>query len=304
MWSFLSDLARDLHATYTVVVMDTDRTKPARQYRVRPRRLAYLWGGSLLAVGLVVAALLAFTPLRTFIPGYATDAMRQEARLNAMRAAALQDSLRMQRQYMERLQNLITGRVGPEGPDEASSPAPEPPPSPPRRTPDAPAPHSRNWADHRQPAVSMSSLPPGGPASASFSGTAEPAVLSGLSFPVRPPVENGFPTRGFDARTGHYAVDIAVSKGTLVRSIGDGYVIVSDWTQDGGYTVAVQHADGYLSVYKHNQRLLKQVGDHVRANEAVAVSGNTGEITTGPHLHFELWRHGLAQDPRSFVAGW
>jgi len=300
MWSFLSDLARDLHATYTVVVMDADRTEQARHYRVQPRRLAFLWGSSLLAVAVVVAALLVVTPLRTFIPGYATEAMRQEARLNAMRAAALQDSLRIQRQYVERLQDLITGRADPGGPD-AAAPTATPTPTPPRRATDAPAPRSRDESDHKQPAVSMSSLPATRSGAALSSG---PAALGGLSFPVRPPVENGFPTRGFDARTGHYAVDIAVSKGTLVRSIGDGYVIVSDWTQDGGYTVAVQHTDGYLSVYKHNQRLLKQVGDHVRANEAVAVSGNTGEITTGPHLHFELWRHGLAQDPRSFVAGW
>jgi murein DD-endopeptidase MepM/ murein hydrolase activator NlpD len=117
-------------------------------------------------------------------------------------------------------------------------------------------------------------------------------------------VESGFPTRDFDARDGHYGVDIAVSEGAFVRSIGEGYVVMADWTQDGGYTVAVQHGNGYLSVYKHNKRLLKQVGDRVKARDALAVSGNSGEMTTGPHLHFELWRHGLAQDPRSYIAGW
>jgi murein DD-endopeptidase MepM/ murein hydrolase activator NlpD len=89
-----------------------------------------------------------------------------------------------------------------------------------------------------------------------------------------------------------------------VRAVGSGYVVLADWTQEGGYTVAVQHSDGYLSVYKHNKQLLKQIGDRVQAREALAVSGNSGQMTTGPHLHFELWRNGLAQDPRPYVAGW
>ena len=126
--------------------------------------------------------------------------------------------------------------------------------------------------------------------------------LASLQLPALPPV-GGVLTRGFDARTGHYAVDIAVEEGTLVRAVGDGYVIFADWTQKGGYAIAVQHADGYVSVYKHNQRLLKRVGDRVRSREAVAVSGNSREFTTGPHLHFELWNNGLAQDPRSYLAG-
>ncbi|MFB6099440.1 MAG: murein hydrolase activator EnvC, partial [Salinibacter sp.] len=92
--------------------------------------------------------------------------------------------------------------------------------------------------------------------------------------------------------------------GEYIRAVGDGYVVWADWTQDGGYTIAVQHANGYLSVYKHNKRLLKHIGDRVRAQERLAVSGNTGAITTGPHLHFELWRNGLALSPRAYVAGW
>jgi murein DD-endopeptidase MepM/ murein hydrolase activator NlpD len=80
-------------------------------------------------------------------------------------------------------------------------------------------------------------------------------------------------------------------------------VVFADWTYEGGYAVGVQHADGYLTVYKHNQRLLKRVGDRIRARDEIAISGNSGEISTGPHLHFELWQNGLAQDPRSYIVG-
>jgi murein DD-endopeptidase MepM/ murein hydrolase activator NlpD len=117
-------------------------------------------------------------------------------------------------------------------------------------------------------------------------------------------VNTGFPTRDFDAADAHFGIDIAVSEGTLVRAVGEGYVVLADWTQGAGYTIAIQHADGYLSVYKHNKRLLKKTGDRVQAREALAVSGSSGEVTTGPHLHFELWQNGLAQDPRPYVTGW
>lgn len=111
----------------------------------------------------------------------------------------------------------------------------------------------------------------------------------------------GVVSRGYDAAAGHFGLDVATRAGTPVRAVGDGYVVFADWTHAGGYTIAVQHPDGYLSVYAHNQRLLRRVGDRVRSREAVALSGNTGAATSGPHLHFELWRDGLAQDPRAFL---
>ena len=78
---------------------------------------------------------------------------------------------------------------------------------------------------------------------------------------------------------------------------------MADRTQEGGWAIAVQHAGGYLSLYKHNRRLLKQVGERVEAREVIAESGNSGEITTGPHLHVELWHDGLAQDPAAYFIG-
>jgi murein DD-endopeptidase MepM/ murein hydrolase activator NlpD len=214
-----------------------------------------------------------------------------------MRVAALQDSLTVQRRYIERLQQLMTGRVEPRGEASASADASPEPGS--RRRP-APQRHSDAGGNHSQPAMTVTSFPADGRTAP----TGDVGGLPSLRMPLTPPVETGFPTRGFNAREGHYAVDIAVEAGSYVYAVGDGYVIFADWTNDGGYTIAVQHADGYVSVYKHNERLVKRVGDRVRQQEAVAISGNSGEITTGPHLHFELWHHGLAQDPRPLFEGW
>jgi len=303
MWSFLSDLFRRPGATQTVVVMDSEEVGRTRRYRVTPRNLFIAWSSTLFLVGLMGAILVAFTPLRTFIPGYGTEKLEQSARLNAIRVDALQDSMAVQRQYIRRLQQLVTGQVDSvaRAPRQAApaSQATEPQqasdqlPTPPRS--------GEERQSHEQPALAVS----GFSASERAKGEKGPSsVLPSLSLPVKAPVETGFPTRSFNARDAHFGVDIAVSEGTPVRAVGEGYVVLSDWTQGGGHTIAVQHSDGYLSIYKHNKQLLKQTGDHVQSREALAVSGSTGEMTTGPHLHFELWRNGLAQDPRPYITGW
>ncbi|WP_263785370.1 M23 family metallopeptidase [Salinibacter grassmerensis] len=298
MWSFFADLIRNVGTEHTIVVMDAEGVGKTRRYHVRPSRMITMWGGSLVGAGLLVALLVVFTPLRTQIPGYGTKEMEENARLNTLRVQALQDSLSAQRDYIQRLRRLITGRVDPAPPSdgarsesglgaETGAPMGPEPSTAGRGTGEA----AREV--HQQPAFTPST-----------SSAAAADALVGLSFPLSPPIANGFPTRGFDVETGHYGIDVAVSEGDYVRSIGAGYVVWADWTQDGGYTIAVQHAGGYLSVYKHSKRLLKQLGDRVTAQEPLAVTGNTGAVTTGPHLHFELWQNGLAQGPNSYIAGW
>lgn len=300
MWAFFADLVRNVGTEHTIVMMDTEEVGKTRRYRIYPSRMLTAWGGSLLVAGIIVGVLLAFTPLRTQIPGYGTETIERSARLNTMRLRSLQDSLAAQRQYIRQLRQLITGQV-----DSLTAP-PGSSPSQPSTTDEPSQPRSSQGVGgsagqraHEPPAIDASVV-----SASRLGGAGEMRAVQGLSFPLPSPVMNGFPTRDFSAQTGHYGIDVAVSKGESIRSVGDGYVVWADWTQDGGYTVAVQHADGYLSVYKHNGRLLKRIGERVRAAEPIAVSGNTGAITTGPHLHFELWRNGLAQSPRSYVTGW
>ena len=297
MTSFLLDLAKGSDEPRTVIVVDESGVEHPRQYQLRPRRVLYLIAAATGALTLLLLALILLTPIRTLFLGPDPEALRETARLNTIRAAALEDSLALQDEYLARLRSAIVGETEEEAeaveqPDAATTVVEDPPMDVSTR------PRSDNWADHEQPALSLGRLAAdrrGLPSS----GAAE-SYLASLQFPALPPVE-GFFARGFDAARGHYGMDEAVEEGTPVRAIGDGYIVFADWTNDGGYVIAVQHADGYLSVYKHNSRLLKRIGDRVRSREAVALSGNTGEITTGPHLHFELWRNGLAQDPRLYL---
>lgn len=300
MWSFLVELTRHTDGPRTIIVMDDEYREQPRQYRVDPRHLLGVLGGTALVATLLLVGLLVLTPLRELIPGYGTAALRRDARLATVRLAALHDSLEVQQEYVTQLRQLLTGRMDPAG-AETGEPAQEALAV--EEEPDelVTEPISENWSDHQQPALPVARLPIGAEVPARTV-TAGERYLASLQLPALPPV-SGLLTRSFDARTGHYAVDLAVKEGTLVRAIGDGYVIFADWTHEGGYAVAVQHADGYVSIYKHNQRLLKRTGDRVRARETLAVSGNSGEFTTGPHLHFELWDNGLAQDPSQYLVG-
>jgi murein DD-endopeptidase MepM/ murein hydrolase activator NlpD len=112
----------------------------------------------------------------------------------------------------------------------------------------------------------------------------------------------GIVTGPFDLPEAHYGIDIVAKTDEPVKSIADGTVIMADWTQDSGYVIAVQHRNNLISVYKHNAALLKKVGSFVSAGEIIAIIGNTGELTTGPHLHFEIWYNGTPVNPEDFVS--
>ena len=111
----------------------------------------------------------------------------------------------------------------------------------------------------------------------------------------------GFVSDKFDIRKGHYGVDVVSKKNEPVKCIADGTVIMASWTQDAGYVMAVQHRANLISVYKHNAELLKKVGNFVNAGDILGIVGNSGEMTDGPHLHFELWYNGNPVDPEEFV---
>lgn len=112
---------------------------------------------------------------------------------------------------------------------------------------------------------------------------------------------SGFISDHFDAKTGHYGVDLVAKTNEPVKNIADGTVIFASWTQDSGYVMMIQHKGNLISVYKHNAQLYKKVGTFVNGGEIISIVGNSGEMTDGPHLHFELWYNGNPLNPEEFV---
>ena len=110
------------------------------------------------------------------------------------------------------------------------------------------------------------------------------------------PVE-GTVTQGFSNKENHLAIDIAVETGTPIKAVSDGRVLFAEWTVETGYVIIIDHGDMLTTVYKHNSSVLKKQNEPVNAGEIVALSGNHGTLTTGPHLHFEIWKNGSPIDP-------
>ena len=115
-----------------------------------------------------------------------------------------------------------------------------------------------------------------------------------------PPIR-GYVSDHYSLEKAHYGVDLLAPQGTSVQATATGIVILASWTKGGGYVIALQHNKGLISIYKHNEFILKKVGDQVQGGEAIAIIGNTGELSTGPHLHFEIWHNGRSLDPGQFI---
>lgn len=116
------------------------------------------------------------------------------------------------------------------------------------------------------------------------------------------PLDNGMLSDGFNPIKAHYGIDIVSKKDEPVKAVADGTVIFASWTQDSGYVIAIQHRSNLISVYKHNSDLLKNVGNFVSAGEIISIIGNTGEYTSGPHLHLEIWYNGNPLNPSEFLS--
>lgn len=112
----------------------------------------------------------------------------------------------------------------------------------------------------------------------------------------------GIVTTEFNLKDEHYGIDIVSKINEPVKSVAEGTVIFADWTQESGNVIAIQHRGNIISVYKHNSALLKKVGTFVNSGQVIAIIGNTGEFTTGPHLHFEMWYSGHPVDPAEFIS--
>ena len=111
----------------------------------------------------------------------------------------------------------------------------------------------------------------------------------------------GMVTSSFDLKKGHFGTDITAPKNEVIKSVLDGTVIIASWTSETGHVIQVQHPNNLISVYKHNSVLLKEVGEQINAGEEIAIIGESGELSSGPHLHFELWFNGNPINPEEFI---
>lgn len=254
-------------------------------FNFRLSQLHVLTALSVLAVILVVLTILliAFTDLREFIPGYPVGNMRQMIAQNALRVDSLENELLKRDRFFKSIRLVLNG--GDTTSLERSR---------------------EDTARYRNDTIRFQISEQEN----EFRAAIEERERFNLSLGMKeqnhdyyhffPPVE-GIVTQSFDEKKRHYGTDIVAKANAKVAAVLDGVVIFTDWTVKTGYVIQVQHTNDLISVYKHNSILLKKQGDYVRAGEVLGVVGNTGEESSGPHLHFELWRAGNPLNPENFI---
>ena len=241
-----------------------------------------LTGGAIFLIA-ITTYIIAFTPLREYIPGYASSKLKREATELALKSDSLEKAIKMNNAYIESIKKVLAGDVEAAKLNKDSIKASE-------------------FAD---------------PSKVDFSPSKEDQKLreevaredkynvfekaqTKVEIVLFPPAK-GHITEGYSPKDKHFAVDVALAKNTPIKSIANGTVIFADWTPTTGYVMIIRHGDGIISVYKHASSLTKNQGDAVRTGEVIALAGSTGEESTGVHLHFELWKDGFAIDPTNFI---
>ena len=275
--------ARKLLHKYRLVVLNEDTFE--ERFAIKLTRLNVFVIVMLSAIILIAGTtfLIAFTALREFIPGYSSAKLKRQATELNLKTDSLQKVIALNEQYYSSIKRVLTGDV-------------------------------KTVQFNRDSIIAAAG---NDIAAIKVAATKEDSLLrekvdkedkynlfekniSGSSYVLFPPV-NGTISEPYDLKTKHYAVDVVVAKNTPVKATADGTVIFAEWTAETGYVVIIEHSQELISVYKHNASLTKQQGDLVKAGEVIAMAGNTGEYTTGPHLHFELWSKGYPVNPTNFI---
>ncbi len=273
-----------LRNKYRLVVMNDDTFE--ERFSLRQTPLGFLIMIAVITIVMItlVVSLVAFTPIREYIPGYADVGMQTELVHLNFKADSLEKTIIQKQRFMDNIVMILSGKDTAEHPKN------------PRDTtkkynnlnfrPNAADTALRNEIETQdQYSLAIDVKHKGG--------------ISGFFFfvPVKGAISNAF-----NSAEEHFGIDIAASDDNEpVRVTLDGTIISAGWTTDNGYVISVQHSDNLISIYKHNAALLKKAGEYVKAGDPIAIVGSSGEQTNGPHLHFELWYNGTAIDPAEYM---
>ncbi len=267
---------------YRLVVLNEETFEERFSFKLN--RLNVFVFSMVLALILIATTTLfiAFTPLREYIPGYSSTALKKKATELTYQTDSIQQKLLANEQYMASIKKVLSGDVKVKDLNKDSI------------------------FNTVQREINMADLFP----------TKEDSLLRDIvqqedkynpltsnpevNFVLFPPV-SGTISLDYNPEEKHFAIDIVTTKNSPIKATADGTVIFAEWTAETGYVIIIKHNYNLISVYKHNAALIKEQGDLVKAGEVIATSGNTGELTTGPHLHFELWSDGYPINPNNFI---
>ena len=281
--NFRKRITKKLLSRYRLVILNEENYEEQFFFRLSILNLViistFLFSFLITSVLLIVS----FTSLKEFIPGYASNLMRKQAVLNASKLDSLTVSYNQSLNQLNSIKRVLTGDIEFEEFKEREF-----------------------KLDTENIEVKLSSKKIKGDSLLRSKVEQEDKynfsinINTDESFLFFPPV-SGYISQKFDPSKKHFAIDIVAKENEPVKSVADGAVIFSEWSSDTGYVIILEHEQGYLSVYKHNESLNYVQGDMVKAGDIIGTIGNTGEYSTGYHLHFELWNDGYPLDPQDFI---
>jgi len=276
-----------LRRRYKLALLDTDTFE--EKLSIKLTRLGVILLTLLLTLIFTVITiyLIAFTPLREYIPGYADVDLPSKMYALNRKADSLENAFKLKDQYINNLKSIINGDSIAINPSLIT--------------------HGNINYDTISMGISRedSLLREEYEAQTKFNLYQNQTLnyskvdLGNLNF--FPPL-TGIITRGFNPSLEHFGVDIVANESEAIRAIMDGIVIFSDWTLETGYVIGLQHKNNLISVYKHNSVLLKQQGTFVKAGDPISIVGESGELSTGPHLHLEIWYNTKPINPEEYIS--
>ena len=244
-------------------------------------RLLWLTAAILLAISVIFVLLLGYTPLRNLIPGKSKTHVQNELIMMIQKADSLEKSLGNYSLYTKNLKKVLSDSVSLDSVQDLFREG-----------------FTVKEFDFK-PSVEDSILRAEVEAEESISLNSNLKEKKLNSFFIKP--VDGLITEGFNKKIGHFGVDVVSKKGAFISSIDDGMVLFSSWTHEFGYVLVVKHQNSFISFYKHNSEVFKSKGDYVKSGETIAIIGNSGKYSTGPHLHFELWKGSSPVNPMNYI---
>ncbi len=267
---------------YRLVVLNEDTFEERFTFKLNRLNVFVFSIVSTIILIAITTIIIAFTPLREYIPGYSSTSLRKKATQLTYKTDSLQQVIAINEQYLTSIKKVLTGDVSTVDFNKDSI---------------IEAAEKENYEIDFSPSKEDTLLREKVLLEDKYNPL---ATNSEVSFVLFPPVK-GTISEGFNIKEKHFAIDIVTIKDAPVKATADGTIIFSEWTSDTGYVIIIDHSNNFLSVYKHNALLTKEQGELVKAGEVIALSGNTGELSTGPHLHFELWSDGYPINPSNFI---
>jgi len=252
---------------YRLVVLQEETLSELRTFNLSLLNVYIMICSAFLITAVIIASLIIFTPVKRWIPGYGNVDNNMEFLNLKKEVEDLEGIIETQNVYIDGLKEMVSGG---EIPKEIT-------------------PEKIEFSSTSSAATTESSISPS---------TASVNILGNVY--LEPPLR-GTISSGYLSVSDHLGVDIVAPKDSPVVSILDGIVVSADWNIETGHSITLQHADNIISVYKHNDKLLKKTGDRIKQGESIAIIGNTGRLTSGPHLHFELWFDGNSVNPTNFI---